>query len=563
MLRGFLRPRDAEAEALERSLQHAAVSHQDTPWLNGVFRPLLIALVASSLAAGPVALLRALSPWPLLYVLPLAFLLSLEAVYATRQLGRPSWRYRGRLAFRLGEVLGLLIVVRLAVWLFGTGLPGPAAVLGWLDDPGSFFDPQFEWTIAVFALCWWYAGAMTLDFMDLAIQPDEMLAREIRLEFGSSGAEHAHHGHSRSEIMGGFLARWIGCAILMIFLAAATRLNVRTGEQGLLRITLQGAGLAGDVLAGLLVYFVAGFMLIGEGRLAVLRGGWYNEDLAVGRDVIRRWQVMVFATLLAAGALAALLPLGSTVGLSYGLGYLLALVLRLLLFLIAILTILVGILLWPFHLLLAPGGSRLPPPETLLRQVPDQQQVLTSLPPWLGGALFWAAIIVVTGYLLVVNWRGRAGSEGGLRGGRFERLRFWWRALWARLWGRAQAAGAAVRARLASVGPPRPAIREPRGPGLRPGSLPPRARVRYFYLSTIQRAEQRGIVRPPQETPSEFAGELGAHLPDAEDDVAALTEAFIAARYADEPIPTEQAHTVQPIWQRLMAAIGRGGRRDG
>ncbi len=560
---GFGRLRDAEAEALERSLQHAAGSYQDRPWLNGIFRPLLIALVATSLAAGPLALLRSLTAWPLAYTLPLIFVLTVEGIYSTRQLGRPTWRQKRGLGFRLGELALLLVVVRLAVWWFGTGWPSAGELRRWLDDPGRFFDGQFLWLAAITCTCWLYAARMTLDFMDLAIQPDEMLARENRLQLANGGADHAQHDRSRSEIMGGFVARWIWAAIVMVFLAALTRLSVRTGEQGLLRITLQGAGLGGDVLVALLTYFLAGFILISEARLAVLRGSWYNEDLGVSPAVTRRWQATALISLLLVGALAGLLPLGSTVGLSYGLGFLLGLLVRLFYFMVAVLIVLFGILLWPFRFLLAAGSTNLPPPNLTLRDMPDQQQAISRLPPWLGGALFWLVVVVVVAYLLAANLRAHGlGLGGGAPNSRFERLRYWWRALWARVRGRVQSAGMALRARVAQLAPSLPAVGGPRPPAVRPNELPPRARLRYFYLSTVQRAAQHGIVRPPHKTPLEFVGELRTQAPDAEDDVEALTEAFIAARYNDQPIPTAQAHTVQPIWQRVMAALGRGNRAD-
>ncbi len=73
----------------------------DAPWVGSLFRPMLIALVAASLVAGPVALLRvAGTTWQLGYVLPFALLAALEGVYSTLRLGRPNWRDRRGLVFR-------------------------------------------------------------------------------------------------------------------------------------------------------------------------------------------------------------------------------------------------------------------------------------------------------------------------------------------------------------------------------------------------------------------------------------------------------------------------------
>src|SRR5512135_741698 len=65
-------PVPARSEAGLGDIPTAAYAeYQDGPWLRGLFRPLLIALVASSLAAGPLAVLRLAAPGRLGYLLPL------------------------------------------------------------------------------------------------------------------------------------------------------------------------------------------------------------------------------------------------------------------------------------------------------------------------------------------------------------------------------------------------------------------------------------------------------------------------------------------------------------
>src|SRR5512146_3042729 len=102
------------------------IEWRDNPWLSSLFRPLLIALVATSLMAGPLAMMAALTTWRLGHMLPLAFAGALEGVYSTVQLGRPQWRDRRGLLFRLGEIVLLLLLARLASWGFGTGFPSLA-----------------------------------------------------------------------------------------------------------------------------------------------------------------------------------------------------------------------------------------------------------------------------------------------------------------------------------------------------------------------------------------------------------------------------------------------------
>ena len=116
----------------------------DAPWVGGFFRPLLIGLVAASVLTGPLALLHLFAaPWRLGYVLPCALAAALEGVYSTLQLGRPSWRNRRGLIYRLGEIVMLLALFRVAVWTFGTGWPGLAEMQTWLRQPSAFLDAQF------------------------------------------------------------------------------------------------------------------------------------------------------------------------------------------------------------------------------------------------------------------------------------------------------------------------------------------------------------------------------------------------------------------------------------
>lgn len=146
--------------------------------------------------------------------------------------------------------------------------------------------------------------------------------------------------------------------------------------------------------------------------------------------------------------------------------------------------------------------------------------------------------------------------QGFLQGvwdGKLATLRFWWRV-------RRRRAEAALRARVSVL-----RTRLQRGRGAAPGGeravpvrfgvLPPRAKVRYFYLRMAQRAAAVGYGRPPHVTPAEYARDLEAAWPEAEEDVLGLTAAFLDARYASHEIGPDQAHRAQAVWRRLMRAL--------
>ena len=110
-------------------------------------------------------------------------------VLSTTQLGRPSWRDRRGSAFRLGEMLLLLI-----------GGPGAGVDLRrwaarvWPTCPPGFcsrtasFTGEFIFAAFVWLFAWSFATTVTSDFLELAIQPDEVAARESH-EWGDSRSQ--------------------------------------------------------------------------------------------------------------------------------------------------------------------------------------------------------------------------------------------------------------------------------------------------------------------------------------------------------------------------------------
>ena len=90
---------------------------------------------------------------------------------------------------------------------------------------------------------------------------------------------------------------------------------------------------------------------------------------------------------------------------------------------------------------------------------------------------------------------------------------------------------------------------------IRPGQLPPRERVRYFYLRMLARADSQGVTRPQAATPSEFVRVLDEEWPDAGTDLEDLTEAFVLARYGARDLESEEVSTAQELWRRVMRAL--------
>jgi len=170
---------------------------------------------------------------------------------------------------------------------------------------------------------------------------------------------------------------------------------------------------------------------------------------------------------------------------------------------------------------------------------------------------FWAVVIVLS--IVAVSFFI---SERGLKLNSSALLRQFWQALlaWGRSWwsgvqSQVKAARQSLQTRLQPM-PQTPAKKSP-WRFVRLNALSPREKVRYFYLSTLKRAEKGGVPRQESETPSEFANDLKLNWPDTSPEIEDLTEAFLRARYSRQPIPETDIPPIKAKWERLKASIRR------
>ena len=117
----------------------------------------------------------------------------------------------------------LLLVLRLASWVFSTGLPGPDQIALWLGHPAAFLDAQFLAVGVLLILAWGLAIGITADFMELAIQPDEFAAYETHSWDESRSHQRAARAKSRVETVAQFAWRWGWGGVLLVACAAMSR----------------------------------------------------------------------------------------------------------------------------------------------------------------------------------------------------------------------------------------------------------------------------------------------------------------------------------------------------
>ena len=188
-----------------------------------------------------------------------------------------------------------------------------------------------------------------------------------------------------------------------------------------------------------------------------------------------------------------------------------------------------------------------------------------QLPAWAGGALFWIMMALILGYAAYIYLSDRGVQFTWL-------LTFWqllrerWSAFFGgyRRWQRSL-----VRNRTDGVAGESEAVPlhwSKRGLDWR--RLDPTQQVRYFYLTTLEQARERGIGRTSGETPSQYAPRLAAHVdaaqtaevqeqPSNEEPLAVqkLTEAFIQARYSKRALQPTESTALARVWEKLKVYL--------
>ena len=501
------------------------------PWLENLFRPLVIGVMFGCIALSLVGLVHLFFPaWNATYLIVGCVLAALEANYSYRLIRARQLRGTDVLRFRVIELMMLFILLKIGSYVGDRWADVLADIQTWPRQPWNILDPETTVAFTLALLSWW-ASSQTVRDLERIGEPPEL------------------HRYYVSPIESLTTRFFWGGAVLLIA-AGITRIGVAA------LLNLSRPPVPGLVL-NVLLYFLLGLVMLGQVHFATLLKRWQAQEMKVAEGLTGRWARYSLAFIGLAALLAFLLPTGYTIGLLdavatiiYILGYILTLLSMILLFIFSL-------LLMPFAMLF--GSERPTPPQPILPppQLP-QQQPGGAAPGWfeiLQSLLFWAAALGMVVYVVRSYLRDRSellealGTRGPIRA-----LRAFLIALWRRLVGLAEAASERIPRRL-SLRRARP--RSPKEPFrfFRLGALSPRERILYYYLSILRRAERQGFPRQRAQTPHEYDATLGPHLPQARQEMDLLTQAFVEARYSQHVIEPGQARRVRVDWQRLKAAL--------
>lgn len=521
----------------------------DQAWMQSVLRPLLIAIMAGCLVLALLAFIRRFAPeLPPVYTQLLVMVgmaASVIGSITTTWLAQPGQRGKRNIGYRTAEIALILMVTRVAIWLVAGNWPGIETFF--VRPLTALLDGYFMIGMMVVLLAWIMSTSMTDDLLALALQPDDLYMTHT---FGDRWQDTARPVYTdRPAILRRFVARWVIGGILLVLLAAGSRLEMP--ENGFLGIIRQN--IDPTVITAIIVYFLLGLVLISQGQLALQRARWTLQKTPSAPSVLRTWPVYAFLLILVMGVVAALMPLGGTFwlakiltaiisGIYFALFGIFRFFLSLFLLLVAWLT----------------GEPQEEPPlapppiQTVMPEVPPA--VESSIPPWAGGAVFWLLTALLLGYAAYIYFSGKGFTATWAK-------QFWrmlverWRQLFSAYQGWQAARLAAALARAQGDESPG-ASRLPHWLRLR--NLNPERQIRYYYLSILHHAERAGMPRHEAETPLQYAPRLAERLEADEagrQAISDLTDAFVEVRYAGAPMPPTRLAPIKTAWEQLKRLL--------
>ncbi len=539
-----------EAETADLPLSSADLN--DNSWMQSILRPALIAIAAVCLVLAMVAFIRRIMPsLPPVYTTLLALMGALASItgsITTTWLSQPGQRSKRSAGYRFAEMVLILGTTRIAIWLTTDSFPGLEQFL--LKPVDSFLDGYFIVGAIVVLLAWIMSTAMTEDLLAMALQPDDLyMVRGV----GDRWQDTARPVYTdRPAILRRFVARWVIGGIFLVVFAAGSRYDLPESG-GFLGVVRQN--IDPTVISAIIVYFLAGLVLISQGQLALMRSRWLLQKVPSAPAVLQNWPVFALIVIVLIGVVAALLPLGGTFYLAQILSAILA---GIYFFLFGVfrffLTLFMMLMSW-----LSGEPVEEPPPAQPPMPTPDMapppEAAAAILPPWTGGLLFWTFAAILLGYAAYIYFSGKGTNFAWARR-IWAMLRLRWMLLfgayqqWQHARLRAQAARAAEEA-LRGAGRGLPAWLRLRG-------LDPDRQVRYYYLALLHRAEEAGVARREAETPLHYAPRLAEQL-EADDDnrtaITDLTEAFVQVRYAGDHVAPDRLTRIKQVWRQLKKSL--------
>lgn len=529
-----------------------------------VFRALsylLVFLVMACIVLSVSSLLRNLVPhWRSGIIASLLLFIVIDRLYTYRHL-RSLTPLTSEWAINVGAQWVLIVLLIRLLLSYANGLDAFRADLtrfarGYIAD---LLTPEFVVSLLLAFLVWYLAGRL-LDLLE-EIGLDQQLALQDNPPIIPAEAVSPHRQ---------LVNLIFGLGIGLVILTALARLDLQSMASTTQGLPVVRFSRFSGSEAGALFYFVFALALLSLSRLLSLQTHWNRLRIPVSSgNLYRQWAIYSILFLVVLALVVSLLPAGDSLGFFSVIRTLFDFLATIIFFIAQVIISLV-LLLFSVPMMLmgrrAPFDSPAPAPPPLpnLPAQPPVPVVENEVWAVLRSILLWGGLALILIFALIHFVRQHGGVRAALRNARITN---WLLLAWQWLY-RGAEKGREGLSRVLAEGwqsllarlEKRPA---PSRPGwMNPRSLDARQQVHFYYLAMVRRGQEQGIVRHPSQTPREYAQTLENSLPQASEDVEAITDAFVEARYSRREIDTHRANRVRETWGRIRRALQEKSKRE-
>ena len=336
-------------------------------------------------------------------------------------------------------------------------------------------------------------------------------------------------------------------------------LDIRSVKSFKNPLAMGGVELEPIQLVILLVYFGLGFWLLSQARMMEMNARWLVNGIDKDEQMESKWQRITLLILFLVGLIAAFLPTGPTLTISRILGIAIY-------FLLYLVNLLIFLVMFPIAFILAyfsnrPAEEFQPPPpmpaDPLPGGTPPATSELGETVMMVLSSAFWSVFVVILVLALLYFLRERRSTIQGKSASSIWRgLKLWLADFWRKLRQGAKSVRVQIPIRFGREDKDERSVSgKRRWRFIRLGGLPPREQIRYFYLSTVRRAGERGVERDSAETPLEYSEDLKGGWPEVEEELGELTDSFLKARYSKDPITKADIPDVKETWKDVRREI--------
>lgn len=559
----------ADPEAMAKTIDQ----YRAGKWRRRVIRPLVMTLIVMALILGIIVLIVTINLDTRWYnLLPFLFLVALESIYTTLWLRRPDQLPLNRSAYRAAEFLFFVILARLVTWsVFAEGIPSLSLVREYLVNPLNFFvTGAFPVALILTFITWRTAIIPASTFSRIALSHFEIQFYSLPLSVRKARIDDQPIRIGRNQITNSLMQSWLWGGILLVLCVGLSTIEISSYTQGTSFLDIARTSLTPPLVIAVLIYFLGGFWLLSEARLAALNSQWLLKGVKKQPAIEKSWQRYSLLLIGAVALLATFLPIGSTAPI----GRIINFIILVFLYLVQLIFVaLMSILFLLLSLLPIPSGNPIeeppPPPPMENLFLPNQQagDAMSETAAFIFSSAFWAIFIFVMIIAILFYLRERGFQFNRAQVGQsWQTFQQWLRDTWTSLWLRMSGLRFSISFSAGRKGAKEAAVdpqKKRRWRFIRVNALSPREQIRYFYLSTLRRAKDKGIERQESETPLEFVEDLKRSWPDTEADADALTDAFLKARYSPDPIEPDDASSIKVAWKNVRSNLRKSSQDDG